>query len=125
MWDLLAGRRRQFVESFYHDLFGRFPDYRQYFPDHMDAQMERMMDLIGAVARFSNHIDLVRPYLLRVGAAHKMVSLKMEDLCNFRDVFIDTTAASCGEFWEERHAKAFREAFDDTIIPIVYEGLRN
>lgn len=123
VWDLLAGQRRRFIESFYDNLFERFPRYRQYFPEHMDAQMERMMDLIGSVARFSTHIDLVRPYLLKVGAAHKHVPLHLEDLRNFRDVFIDT-AAACVDDWQERHAQAFRDAFDDTIIPIVYEGLR-
>lgn len=87
--------------------------------------MERMMDLISAIARFSDHVDIVRPYLLKVGAAHKMVPLKTQDLCNFRDVFIDTAATTCGARWEERHAQAFQEAFDDTIIPIVYEGLRD
>ena len=126
IWTLLAGKRRDFVESFYSQLFQRFPDYQQYFPKHMDAQMELMMELVGSIARFSNHIDLIRPYLLQVGAAHKdMVLLKREDLCNFRDVFIDTAAIICGEHWEERHAKAFRDAFDDTIIPIIFEGMRS
>ena len=125
VWNLLAGRRKQLVESFYDNLFIRFPHYRQHFPEHMDPQMERMMDLIGSVARFSDHISLIRPYLLKVGEAHKAINLELEDLRNFRDVFIDTVAQTCGASWEEQHAKAFREAFDDTIIPIVYEGLRS
>lgn len=125
VWDLLAGRRRQFVESFYANLFHQFPDYEQYFPEHMDAQMERMMDLIGSVAFLSDQINLIRPYLLQVGAAHKdILRLEMEDLCNFRDVFIETAADVCSESWQDRHALAFQAAFDDTIIPIIYEGLR-
>ncbi len=125
VWDLLAGRRRQFIETFYANLFNQFPDYQQYFPEHMDAQMERMMELISSVVHISDQINHIRPYLLQVGAAHKeIVLLKKEDLCNFRDVFIETAATTCGESWEDRHAKAFQAAFDDTIIPIVYEGLR-
>ena len=123
VWNLLAGQRKRLVESFYDNLFIRFPHYHQYFPEHMEPQTERMMDLVGSVARFSNQINLIRPYLLKVGESHKTIQLKLEDLCNFRDVFIDTVAETCGASWEERHAEAFREAFDDTIIPIVHEGL--
>lgn len=125
VWVLLAGRQKQFVEAFYGNLFHQFPDYEQYFPEHMDTQMERMVELIGAIAHISNQINLIRPYLLQVGAAHKdLALLKHEDLCNFRDVFIATAAIVCAENWEERHTLAFQAAFDETIIPIIYEGLR-
>jgi hemoglobin-like flavoprotein len=126
VWDLLAGRRRQFIESFYSNLFDQFPDYKQYFPENMDAQMERMMELISAVVRVSHRIPLIRSYLMQVGAAHKdIVKLKKEDLYNFSDVFIITAASTCGDSWEDRHEKAFRAAFDDTIIPIIYDGLNS
>ena len=125
VWDLLAQSRKQFIESFYANFFDQFPDYKQYFPDCMDQQMERMMDLVSSLARFSNHIDLIRPYLLEVGDAHKeMVLLTKQDLCNFRDVFIKTAAETCGSDWEERHSIALHDAFDETIIPIVHEGMR-
>lgn len=125
VWGQLAGRQKQFVEAFYGNLFHQFPDYEKYFPEHMDAQMERMVELISSITHISNQINLIRPYLLQVGAAHKdLALLRYEDLCNFRDVFIATAAIVCAESWEERHALAFQAAFDDTIIPIVYEGLR-
>ena len=126
IWDLLAGRRRQFIETFYANLFSQFPDYEQYFPENMDAQMERMLDLISSVILISDRIPLIRPYLMQVGAAHKdIVTLKKKDLCNFRDVFIETAAITCGDSWEERHAIAFHKVFDDTIIPIIYDGLKS
>lgn len=126
VWDLLGARQKQFVESFYGNLFHQFPDYEKHFPQHMNEQTERMMELVGSVAQFSNCMDLIRPYLLKVGAAHKeMEALTVEDLRNFRDVFIATAASVCGNNWEEQHTLAFREVFDDAIIPIIDEGIRS
>ena len=123
VWRSLAGQRIQMVESFYRKLFERFPQYREMFPAEMDPQMERMVEMFTTVASFSTHIDLVRPYLLRVGEAHAKMDLTSEDLGNFRDVFLETLSDIRPAGWNEAHAAAWRTAFDDVIIPIIEEGM--
>ncbi len=51
-----------------------------------------MVEMISAVTRFSDHIDLVRPYLLRVSRAHQPYQLGRQDLNDFKRAFIDTIA---------------------------------
>lgn len=122
-WDSLAGRRIVFVDAFYSRLFEEYPEYRKLFPESMTPQKEKMVEMISSVARFADHIDLIRTYLLEVGAAHHRTGIAAGDIRNFTEVFLDSLAEACGESWESRHEKAWREAFEDVIVPIFDEGL--
>lgn len=122
-WNSLAGRRLEFVDIFYTRLFGRYPEYRELFPDSMNRQKEKMVEMLSSVARFADHIDLVRSYLLEVGAAHHRTGITSTDIRNFTEVFLDALATTCAGSWEPHHEKAWREVFDDVVIPIFEEGL--
>jgi len=122
-WDALAGRRIVLVDTFYSRLFDRNPEYRGLFPESMTPQKEKMVEMISSVARFIDQVDLIRPYLVNVGAAHRGTGITAGDIENFKEVFIDTLAFTCSERWESRHEKAWREVFDEVIVPIFSEGL--
>lgn len=123
VWDRLAGGRVELVAAFYDRLFEEYPEYRALFPENMDHQMEKMVEMVGAVVRFADNIDLIRAYLLQVGMAHRGFHVHEKDLHNFKRVFIETVAEGCKDFWRDEHDQAFRHAFDDVIIPIMDEGL--
>ena len=122
-WNSLAGRRLEFIDIFYTRLFERYPQYRELFPDSMNMQKEKMVEMLSSVARFADHIDLVRTYLLEVGAAHHRTGITTTDIENFTDVFLDSLAETCGESWQPHQEAAWRQVFDDVIIPIFEEGL--
>ncbi len=122
-WDALAGRRITLVDSFYSRLFDRHPEYRELFPETMTPQKEKMVEMISSVARFIDQVDLIRPYLVNIGAAHRGTGITAGDIENFKEVFIDTLAWTCSETWEPRHEKAWREVFDEVILPAFDEGL--
>ena len=122
-WNGLAGRRVDFVQDFYGRLFDRHPEYRRLFPDRLDAQAEHMVEVWSTVARFADHIDIVRPYLLRVGEAHRSLGLGRADLERFKQVFLECMAEACGEEWDDATAAAWDQAFGNVIVPIVEEGL--
>lgn len=122
-WDSLAGRRREFVESFYEHLFDKHPEYRSLFPDSLDHQMEKMVEMLSAVARFSDHIDLIRPYLLRIAESHKNFGIQAQDIANFRSAMMEALAEESGADWNQARSDAFAAAFDNTIIPLFEEGL--
>ena len=61
LWDKLASRQIDFIRVFYHRLFEQYPEYHRLFPDKMDAQMEKMVEMISAVLRYSNDIPHIRP----------------------------------------------------------------
>lgn len=122
-WDELAGQRVMFIDTFYEHLFEKHPEYRALFPSLMMQQRERMVEMISSVARFADHIDLIRNYLLTVGAAHRRTGITRRHVENFKEAFVETLAAICEEIWEPRHEKAWRAVFDDVVIPIFEEGL--
>ena len=123
VWNSLAGQRVQMVKVFYDNLFTRYPHYQKLFPQNIDHQMDLMVETMSTVINFSDQINLIRPYLLRVGVAHKHHNLHKDDFRNFAAVFIDTLEQICSDMWEERHRKAFEDIFDDLILPIIEEGL--
>jgi len=122
-WDTLAGRRVEFTDNFYRSLFARDPRYRAMFPESMDAQRERMVEMWSSVARYADHIDLVRPYLLRVGFAHRPLGLSADDLHNFEEAFMEALAEVFEGSWDAEHEQAWREAFDDVVLPMIEEGM--
>ena len=115
-WQALAGRRMQFAHAFYERLFERHPRYRGMFPESLDSQMEKMVEMFSGIARFSDHTDLVRPYLTSVGYAHRRLGIHEQDVENFKQAFVETLA-------ELRGDKAWNTAFDDMIVPMFDEGL--
>ncbi|MDH3282177.1 MAG: globin domain-containing protein [Gammaproteobacteria bacterium] len=123
IWEALAGQRQALVQAFYTRLFQEYPHYRQLFPQSMDGQMEKMVGMMGAVARFSDRIDMIRPYLLRVAYTHKNLEIDERDLENFRTVLLESIANFCPDDWDDETEVSFNRAFDDTIIPIFKEGM--
>ena len=122
-WEALAGRRAEFTKNFYDAFFDAFPEYRKLFPAAMDAQMERMVEMFSNLARFAEHTDLIQPYLLQIGFAHRRFGLHAEDAENFKNVFIATLADALEGSWSAEHEAAWRSAFDDILLPMFDEGL--
>lgn len=122
-WEALAGQRVQFIDSFYERLFARHPQYQAMFPDRMDTQMEKMVEMFSSISRFADHIDMIRPYLVNVGFVHRRLGIGAEDVENFKNVFIETLGELCAPWWDEEHDAAWHQAFEDLIVPMFDEGL--
>ena len=122
-WEALAGKRMRFAHRVYDGLFARHPQYHAMFPEDMDAQMERMVEMFSNIARFADHSHLIRPYLVNAGYAHRRLGIGAADVDNFTKVFIETLADVFAASWDEAHERAWREAFDDMIVPMFDEGL--
>lgn len=122
-WEELAGRRVEFVGAFYKHLFERYPDYRRLFPQQLDPQLERMTEMISALALHSEHIDLIEPYLENVGFAHRATGIRTDDVQNFVTTFVDTLGEMCGDRWTPARAEAWSNVFSDIVVPLFEEGL--
>ena len=122
-WNALAGRRLEFIEAFYHRLFERYPRYRELFPEKMDAQHERMIEMIGALAQFADHIPPLEPYLSNVGFQHRRTGIHADDVENFKQTFLETLAEFPMEIDPDARQRAWQEAFDEVIIPLFDQGL--
>jgi hemoglobin-like flavoprotein len=122
-WEALAGKRMQFTHAFYENLFEQYPQYRALFPEALDSQMERMVEMFSSIVRFADHVDLIRPYLVNVGYSHRSMGIGADDVSNFIKVFVDSLAEFRAPTWNDEHAAAWNEAFEDMIVPLFDEGL--
>jgi len=109
-WEALAGQRMEFTRKFYQRLFERYPRYQELFPQELDTQMEKMVEMFSGIARFADHIDIIRPYLVEVGFAHRRLGIDAQDVENFKDVFIETLGELCAGWWNEEHEQAWHQA---------------
>lgn len=122
-WNELAGRRLAFIEAFYDRLFERYPRYRELFPGQMDAQHERMIEMIGTLAQFVDHIPPLEPYLSNVGFQHRRTGIRAADVENFKNVFLETLAGFPTAIDPDAQRAAWQTAFDEVIIPLFDQGL--
>jgi hemoglobin-like flavoprotein len=122
-WDSLGDRKRAVMESFYDRFFERFPQYRQFFPESMDQQMDKMVRTIAMAARLSDDQSTVELHMIHVGERHKPYHLGKVDLMNFKAMFIENMGVHCQDLWNESYAKAWDEVFVEVIVPLMMQGL--
>ena len=112
-----------FVESFYARFFERFPGYRALFPKQLDpGHLEKMVQTMALVARMSEDRGLIAPHVHKLGASHKPYALGPKDLANFKTVFVEMLSLRLGSAWSPAAAKAWDQAFEEVIIPLMREG---
>lgn len=125
-WDALDNRQSQFIGVFYDRLFERFPAYRKFFPRKLDAEhLDKMALTVALVARFADDEALIAPHLHKVGAAHRPYDLTPRDMQNFAAVFVEVLGEHLGDRWTEAAARAWLDAFERVIIPLLLEGERS
>ena len=123
VWLELTDHRPQLIEAFYTRLFERHPEYRELFPDPSGAPTDQMVDMFSGVAGFSQYTGLLRPHLRRTGVAHRRFGITQGDVKNFMETFLSVLAEIYPGTWEPRHESAWREAFEEVIIPCFSAGL--
>lgn len=123
-WQILGDRQGQFVEDFYQRFFERFPGYRKLFPRKLQpADLEKMLFTAALLADLADDRADIAPRLHKLGAAHKPRALDGHDFGNFKEVFIEVLGPQLGAHWTPAAEKAWNEAFDDVVIPLMRQGL--
>jgi hemoglobin-like flavoprotein len=112
-----------FVKDFYARFFERFPGYRKLFPQQLDPKhLDKMVQTMALVARMSEDRRVITPHVHKLGAAHKPYALAPKDLANFKAVFVEMLGQRLGAAWSPGAAKAWDQAFEEVIIPLMREG---
>ena len=123
-WHALGDRQAQFIEAFYDRFFERFPGYRKLFPHELrTAHLEKMVLTLALLADLSDDRTAIAPRLHKLGAAHKPFDLELRDFNNFKAVFIEVLGPQLGKQWTAAAAKAWNDAFDAVLIPLLREGM--
>jgi len=123
-WEALGANQRDFVEAFYRRFFERFPDYRPLFPLELNPQhLEKMVRTMALVANLSDDRSSIAPHMHRVGQAHKAYDLSARDFDNFKRTFLELLGERLGGQWSAEAEKAWNDAFDAVLVPLMREGL--
>lgn len=121
-WRSLGERQPQFIQAFYARFFERFPGYRKLFPaDLRKAHLEKMIDTVALLGDLADEGSDIAPHLRKLGAAHKPFDLRPNDYQNFKAVFVEVLRQQLGVRWPEAAAKAWDEAFEQVLIPLMQE----
>lgn len=65
------GGESAFARSFYANLFAAHPEIRQYFPEAMDLQRDRLIRAVGYVVERLYAPETVLPLLAQLGRGHR------------------------------------------------------
>ncbi len=123
-WDALGEEQHAFVEVFYQRFFERFPDYRPLFPLELNPRhLEKMVQTMALVANLSDDRGGIAPHMHKVGQAHKAYGLTARDFDNFKRTFLELLGERLGGRWSTEAAKAWNDAFDAVLLPLMREGL--
>lgn len=123
-WNALGAGQHEFVEAFYQRFFARYPDYRPLFPLELNAQhLEKMVQTMALVANLSEDRSGIAPHMHKLGQAHKAYGLTARDFDNFKRTFLELLGERLGRQWSADAAKAWNDAFDAVLVPLMREGL--
>jgi hemoglobin-like flavoprotein len=122
-WFALGERQQAMVGTFYERFFQRHPRYREMFPAQLNEHhLNKMVETMSLIARLQRERPIIAPRIQQVGDHHRPYALDEADLGNFRDVFVEVLAEFCGADWNPGAEQAWREAFDEEVIPIMMRG---
>jgi hemoglobin-like flavoprotein len=123
-WEALGAAQREFVEAFYHRFFERYPDYRPLFPLELNPRhLEKMVQTMALVANLSDDRGSIAPHMHKVGEAHKAYGLGARDFDNFKGTFLELLGERLGQRWTTEAERAWNDAFDQVLVPLMREGL--
>jgi hemoglobin-like flavoprotein len=124
-WRLLGDRQDDFIQAFYRRFFERFPGYRKLFPRELRAaHLEKMLQTVALLGDLADERTDIAPRLRQLGADHKPYALRPRDFANFKAVFIEVLGQELGAGWTAAAARAWADAFDEVLIPLMREGGR-
>ncbi len=123
-WQALGERQPQFIAAFYERFFERFPGYRKLFPTELgQAHLDKMLQTVALLCDLAEDREDIAPHLRKLGAAHRPFDLALHDFANFKAVFIEVLRSYAGSAWSTEAAKAWSDAFEDVLFPLMRESV--
>lgn len=126
-WNNLANHHQEMVISFYNTLLKRYPQYQEFFTDTiLESQRDKMVQTLALVCKLADDSSSIKPYIYKLGQAHKFLDLSAEDLDNFSNTLIEVISMFGEKYdseWREENKNVWLDAFHNTIKPIMMEGM--
>ena len=87
-FDALWPVRRRFAEAFYSRFFELAPDARRLFPDDMERQQLKLMDMIAAIVGALDKREIFQSVISYTGRQHAQFGVKSSHFVAFGDALI-------------------------------------
>ena len=116
-WDAIGDKTHELVETFYQRLFESHPRFRPLFPDAIDHQMEKMVEMLALAAKESDSPQVLNPHLARIGQRHKQYDLSRQDYEDFIAVLVGVMGEYNSKCWTPECEKAWGEVLEKIIMP--------
>jgi hemoglobin-like flavoprotein len=87
-FDALWAARRRFAEAFYSRFFELAPDARRLFPDDMERQQLKLMDMIAAIVGALDHREIFQSIISYTGGQHAQFGVKQSHFVAFGHALI-------------------------------------
>ena len=95
------------AEAFYHELFERYPDVRDMFPEDMSEQTGKLWSVLVTAVESLDDFEALRPTLRNLGQSHVGYGVAPAHYDAVAEVLIDTVAYAMGPEFGERHRSAW------------------
>lgn len=111
-WSRLQGIRPEVVAGlFYTRLFDRHPGLRRLFPENMDAQYSKLMDMLSTIVMRLHQLQDLSAEINAMARRHSAYGVKERHYRYVGDALLWTLAAGLGKEWTPETEKAWAAGY--------------
>jgi hemoglobin-like flavoprotein len=111
-FDAIWPVHRKFAAIFYRHFFELAPDARRLFPDDMERQHVKLMDMIAAIVGALDQRELFQSIIRQTGRQHASFGVKASHFVAFRDALISSLAEQFGAAFTPELRQAWIALYD-------------
>ncbi len=106
---------------FYKKLFELRPEFRELFPDDMEAQRGKLVTTLAAVVKSLNSLDQIIGPVRQLGERHVGYGATAEDYAPVGEALIWTLRSALKNTWTDEHQEAWGAAYA-ILVKVMLEG---
>lgn len=115
-WNRIRPIATQAAQLFYRNLFERDPQLRQMFRGDMEAQGQRLMQMIGMAVGRLDDLDTLVPALRALGQRHTSFGVRLEHYDTVGAALLDTLQQGLGDAFTAEVRKAWAEVYGIIVV---------
>ncbi len=111
-WRSLRGIRPALIaDIFYSKLFSEFPKLRKMFPSEMEAQYNKLIDMLNSIVAQLDSLDALEEDIAAMARRHANYGVKPQHYALVGDALIWTLQKGLGKDWNEEKEEAWKACY--------------
>ncbi|HET9484865.1 MAG TPA: globin domain-containing protein [Xanthomonadales bacterium] len=104
----IHAQREAFAKQFYARLFALAPELRHYFPNDIEQQRRKFIDMLVVAVDAVDAPEAITPLLEELGMRHATYGTRPAHYVVLMEALVETLRASCGKDFDEATERAWR-----------------